>query len=375
MVTLGMLTLDDILFDSDQNPTSTEHLLGGAGTYAVVGARIVAGKQHAQGIGWVVHAGHDLPLAVKDEIDSWTIRTKYIITPERPTTRAKNVYSGEHRSFEFTSPKIHVDHTMLSRSQLEAKVFHIIGTSSRCISLVEGLLGRRGVESPSLGRPRFVWEPMEHECCPDNIPNFMRAMNQIDVFSPNEIELMKLFGFDLSDSTPDYRKSLDRFLSKTSSEVVENCNLLAFVVRLGARGACVTCYRQVTGPGPPIVTSKRIPAYHASGLQFEGTSELVVDVTGGGNAFLGAYCHSLANSIPPAISSIMPEWGVEEVAALYGSVAASYVIEQVGMPQVSYSPSSTSYDQAFLAPDTLLKISRKVVTSNLCSPVHLLMLR
>ena len=56
-----------------------------------------------------------------------------------------------------------------------------------------------------------------------------------------------------------------------------------------------------------------IPAYHQS-------SELVVDPTGGGNTFLGAFAVALARGK-----------GMEE-AARWGNVAASFAIEQVGMP-------------------------------------------
>lgn len=64
-----------------------------------------------------------------------------------------------------------------------------------------------------------------------------------------------------------------------------------------------------------------LPAYFGSG---DGSkdNEKVVDPTGGGNAFLGGLAIGLAR-------------GKEVLdAAAWGSVAASFAIEQVGMPRV-----------------------------------------
>lgn len=62
---------------------------------------------------------------------------------------------------------------------------------------------------------------------------------------------------------------------------------------------------------------KWIPAYHGGDM---GSQEKVIDPTGGGNTFLGAVAVAMAR-----------EENIEE-AALWGSVAASFAIEQVGMP-------------------------------------------
>jgi hypothetical protein len=54
----------------------------------------------------------------------------------------------------------------------------------------------------------------------------------------------------------------------------------------------------------------------------EGEQERVVDPTGGGNAFLGGMAVALARG------------RLVEEAAAWGSVAASFAIEQVGMPSL-----------------------------------------
>lgn len=84
--------------------------------------------------------------------------------------------------------------------------------------------------------------------------------------------------------------------------------LRAVVVRSGKEG----CY---------IATKENtawLPAYHQN-------SEKVVDPTGGGNTFLGGFSITLARASTIDFAAI-------ENAVVYGAVAASFAIEQIGMP-------------------------------------------
>lgn len=63
-----------------------------------------------------------------------------------------------------------------------------------------------------------------------------------------------------------------------------------------------------------------LPAYHQD-------SERVIDPTGGGNTFLGGFSITLARA-----SAINFE--VIQDAVVYGAVAASFAIEQIGMPNL-----------------------------------------
>jgi len=63
-----------------------------------------------------------------------------------------------------------------------------------------------------------------------------------------------------------------------------------------------------------------LPAYHQDGGR-------VIDPTGGGNTFLGSFSITLARA------AIIDYLAVEN-AAVYGAVAASFAIEQVGMPNL-----------------------------------------
>ena len=89
-VTLGMLILDDIFYPIPRLPSL--NVLGGAGSYAVLGARLVGGPDRSSGIGWTIHEGSDFPEPVKRQIGTWQTSCNFIETPNRLTTRALNVY-------------------------------------------------------------------------------------------------------------------------------------------------------------------------------------------------------------------------------------------------------------------------------------------
>ena len=73
-----------------------------AGTYATVGARLFRPHGDSTKVGYVVHAGSDFPSNVRGEIDSWSSATAIVPTPERLTTRGKNIYRNGLRGRNFS---------------------------------------------------------------------------------------------------------------------------------------------------------------------------------------------------------------------------------------------------------------------------------
>lgn len=104
MFILGML----IIFQDPADPTLTVHcaddidfggsrpgvknILGGAASFAVVGARLVAGAPYARSVSWIVDVGSDFPPETLAVIKSWD--TSCVIREDhgRLTTRAWNGY-------------------------------------------------------------------------------------------------------------------------------------------------------------------------------------------------------------------------------------------------------------------------------------------
>jgi hypothetical protein len=71
-------------------------IIGGAGSYAAVGARLVAGERYARSVSWIVDVGSDFPLEFRSTIESWQTSCIFREDRARLTTRAWNGYSGEN---------------------------------------------------------------------------------------------------------------------------------------------------------------------------------------------------------------------------------------------------------------------------------------
>lgn len=174
-----------------------------------------------------------------------------------------------------------------------------------------------------MSRPIFVWRPLPSYCAPSEIPIFYEALKYVDVISPSILDLMMLFEPRLE-------------ARKLMTTLRDCCNKLlalgfgnrpsAVVVRAGKEGCYVATLQRHT----------MMPAYHKcvpDHLTYEERSAMpsrVVDPAGAADAFLGGFCIGLLNDPHPLG---LTEF---EVGAIYGSVAASFAIEQFGLPRVEY---------------------------------------
>lgn len=180
---------------------------------------------------------------------------------------------------------------------------------------------------------------------PRNRALFYEALKHVDVFSPNTHELSLLFQDQQEiQVTPEYDQELVgsglnitwnnalRLLRSTEGQCwqlqakgFEDPNK-ALVLRQGEMGCTVLVNGDTTS----------FPAYHAPRHELTYTEKRlrknkVVDVTGGGNAFLGGFCAGLAHEISE-IESVPLHF---KIAAACGGVAASFAIEQVGLPKLT----------------------------------------
>lgn len=235
---------------------------------------------------------------------------------------------------------------MLSDAQVFSKTFHMVCSSSRCISIVQTILRRReelqrAGKAPQVEhaakRPIFVWEPVPDLCTPEEQERFLAANQVVDVVSPNELELGMMFGQPGWSEDTDYGKSIVKKILESGIGPDGNGHL---VIRAGKDGSY------------SYSRSQRVwlPAYHqpsASGVS------AVVDPTGAGNSFLGALTQGMvsagrkpANLIDSVLAGSTAWQEAVQAAAqhsqvltalIFATVAASFVVEQIGVPRMSTS--------------------------------------
>jgi sugar/nucleoside kinase (ribokinase family) len=200
------------------------------------------------------------------------------------------------KTFKYTTPPLkstppHLFNTPL----LTARAIHFFATAEEICSQIPEFLQLRG----NTERPFIVWEPFPAACKPANKHAILGACGHVDVFSPNHLEFTALFedadtsGFDEAAME---RRAVD-FAKATRSGIV--------VVRCGEHGSLT-----ISPDKEPLW----LPPYYPRG------AKEVVDPTGAGNAFLGGFT-----------AGWMKNKDARD-AAIYGSVASSFAIEQIGLP-------------------------------------------
>lgn len=343
--TFAMFILDDIDF-GDSRP-SVKNALGGAASFAAVGARLVAGRTHARSVSWIVDVGSDFPPEVLDVIKSWDTNCVIREDKTRLTTRAWNGYGlNEKRDFKYLTPKLRLEPYMLSESQVFARTFHMVCSATRCIFIAREILKRRGElkregkypkSEPVPERPFFIWEPVPDLCTPEEQENFFAASRLVDVVSPNELELGMMFGRPgWNEGNQDDRDLVQRILRSG----------------IGPEGEGVLAIRAGKDGSYSYTRTQRIwlPAYHEPD---PSKASPVTDPTGAGNSFLGALAQGMvdANREPGKViestlgasenwRKSMDSWGKYKyipMALIFATVAAGFVVEQIGVPQVSVS--------------------------------------
>ncbi|WEW55895.1 hypothetical protein PRK78_001330 [Emydomyces testavorans] len=222
----------------------------------------------------------------------------------------------------------------------------MICSSSRCCELIQGILERRsealkkqGGTEPSIihTRPIFVWEPVPDRCCEEELPNFYKAIRYVDVVSPNENELARLFGKTTWKKGNEQDQALAETIVKAGIGPESNGTL---VIRAGKEG-CYAFSRH---------GMLELPAFKYVN---------VVDPTGAGNTFLGALAQGLVSSergpfnvvqemlnTSEAWQNIRNAWkdeGKIPAALICAIVAASFAIEQIGVPRISFSSEGLEY--------------------------------
>lgn len=180
----------------------------------------------------------------------------------------------------------------------------------------------KSVEAP---RPMFIWEPVPDLCTPEELDNCRKALKYVDIISPNHGELGGFFGRGTDGPDRVDFRAIEELSSQWLESGIGPDGNGGAVVRCGKDG----CFVARRGE------RKWMPAYHQS-------ADRVIDPTGGGNSFLGGLAVGLVRG---KHGSIMDN--VEE-GAMWGSISASFAIEQVGMPVLSHSDAGETWNGVFV---------------------------
>lgn len=273
------LIIDDIVFPDGQTAMG---VLGGGGPQTAFGMKLWADR-----VGLVAGVGADLPQGARDWLDTVGIDTTGLRrSAEWPTPRAWQVCEADGRRTQVWRIPGRAIGAQLGRSLAnlppayrQAKGFHLgVHPEEPDLDFIHALRGLGAVVSvePFRAAQRLLTEI-----------ELRSLVSAGQIFSPNLEEAQSLVG-------PGDPEALIERLVQAGAEIV--------ALRLGQDGALV--HRAGSGEVWPI------PAYKTS----------VVDPTGAGNAFCGGFLAGWVLS------------GDLRQAGLYGAVAASFLVEQVGLP-------------------------------------------
>ncbi|KXH63345.1 PfkB family carbohydrate kinase [Colletotrichum salicis] len=325
-ISLGMVVLDELRFPDG---SVLRDVPGGSGFYSTLGARLAVSENESAAVCCVITAGSDFPTAVREQIEGWGVAVHYDEMPNRLSTRGLLEY--ENDAFR----------TRLPQSLLRSSVIHTLSTPEdleRHLGLLRTLRGEI-----QTSQPLIAWEPS-----PINIHNrqieHMRAVHLSDICSPNDHELLRMKGIDESPGNP-YNRALVEYhaINLSNGNAAPGHPALLKEARNRPRVTVVRCGDQGCLTIPRDGEPAWLPPFHDYG------SSKVVDPTGAGNAFLGAFAIVFART------------GDAVLASAYGSVAASFVIEQIGPPKREVIDGRESWNgEAF--EDRLRQYQDKVAT-------------
>jgi hypothetical protein len=206
----------------------------------------------------------------------------------------------------FTEPPLPDVTSLKGTPLLASRSFYLCASSEQLVPQMESLDYLRASQKYD-EKPLIVWEPVSAECTPERLDNHVLACEYVDVFAPNHVDLTALF----SDTVRGEKKFEPAFIESYARRIMEEfdevvAGRLKMVVRTGEHG-CMT----LDGKGE----CRWLPPYYTT------DDEAVVDTTGAGSAFLGAFTLMLRTT-----NDVVE-------AAIFGSVAASFVLDQIGIPK------------------------------------------
>lgn len=298
---MGMFIIDENHYPASSTKEPVYNIIGGGGTYAIIGSRIIAGAKLSKLVCGIIDKGSDFPSVVEDKILLWNTGIIWKEDLSRLTTRGINIYDEDDvRHFKYKTEKKRIEaqdiasHPYLIRS----RTIHIISSIERCESIIDTVLSH----NPKGINPIFIYEPLPDICIASNYDKLTLLLPKIDVFTPNLNEMSNLANLPKLPETMDEIKQLSSkftpYLTKSNSGSILRCGHLGCFIK--------TSNLEIS-----------LPAYHIA-------QDKVVDVTGGGNLFCGGF-----------VTGLLLSKGDWVIGGICGNVASGCVIERLGMPQLS----------------------------------------
>ncbi|TDL29323.1 Ribokinase-like protein [Rickenella mellea] len=300
-VTLGMFIIDEFQYLDENGDAAgkSQPSQESQGTYAAVGARIWLPPDM---IGMIIDRGNDFSQTFQESLESfgdemWCFRDQ----PQRLTTRAVNIYRGDHRGFQYLTPRIRITPNDLHGTRLaEAKNLHFICSPSRAMDIMNE------VQKTGNWEPITIYEPIPDRCIPEELPALIEVLPKISILSPNAEEALSLLSITQPPSKDLIEQACARFLDIGVGQNGQG----HVVIRSGDMGA--------------YVASRVRPGLWVSAYWSGKDESHVVDVTGAGNSFLGGLAAGLSLTNGDVFAAVF-----------HAAVSASFTIEQLGLPRLT----------------------------------------
>jgi sugar/nucleoside kinase (ribokinase family) len=304
-----MFIIDEINFPG----LILDGILGGGGTFAIFGSRMILNNVNSKQCAWIIDIGSDCPDEILDELRLWNTGGIFRFDNSRKCTRGWNGYGeNEFRQFKYLTPKKRITMTDLDNYtwMLKSKSFHFICSPRRCIELLRELDDLSMKNNVCTSNAIIAWEPIPDCCTPEFLQDTLNILNQIDILTPNAAECASFF----EESEPRDKENCERVASKFYNYMTKPDS--GIVLRCGSLGSCLL--------KSGIKEVKWFPAYHKKNDDM--TKNKVVDPTGCGNTFVGAFTTEFVKSNKNF-----------ELSSIYATLASGACIEQYGLPELTIS--------------------------------------
>ena len=295
LIAFGII-IDDLVFPDGHTVTGA---LGGGGPQTAFGMRLpaLAGWTETSGdVGLVAGIGHDLPNSARAWLAAAGIDLTGVRETELPTPRAWQKLERDGHRTQVWRVDGRVIGAQLGRtldripgSYRRAKGFHLgIHPDEPDLDFIRQLRSLAGIGIPAY-HPVVSLEPFKPADRPPSDAALREMCSAADIFSPNVAEAQSLVG----NGSPD---EMVRRLTDAGASIV--------ALRMGPEGSLVYIGSHLAVHVPAIATN-------------------VIDPTGAGNAYCGGFLAGYAQT------------GDMLTAGRYGAVAASFLVEQVGLPEIN----------------------------------------